>query len=117
MLYQRIKEVRKCLNLSQKEFGSRLGVSRDVVANIEYRRVKPTKIFLQQLCMVFHVNRNWLESGEGEMFLDKNEILPEAMRIFESLNPDLQQYALNQIKALLELQKKQKNGLMNIVGK
>ena len=33
--------------------------------------------------------------------------LSEAIRVFESLDPDLQEFALKQIKALLELQKKQ----------
>ena len=37
----RILQVRKYLNLSQKEFGNSLGVSRDVIANYENGRVIP----------------------------------------------------------------------------
>jgi len=109
MLHERIKEVRNLLKLSQKEFGEKLGVSRDVIANIEYNRVTPQKIFIQHLCNVFCVNQGWLETGAGNVFLNNNKNLSEAIRIFESLNPDLQEYALKQIKLLLELQEKQNN--------
>ena len=107
MPYKRIKEIRILLKLSQKEFGYKLSVSRDVIANIENNRVKPQKIFIQQLCSTFSVNQHWLETGEGDIFLNKNENMAEAIRVFKSLNPDLQNYALKQIKSLLELQEKQ----------
>ncbi|RKL63823.1 XRE family transcriptional regulator [Thermoanaerobacteraceae bacterium SP2] len=108
-MHERIKEVRNLLKLSQKEFGEKLGVSRDVIANIEYNRVEPQKIFIQHLCNIFSVNQDWLETGVGNVFLNNNKNLSEAIRIFESLNPDLQEYALKQIKLLLELQEKQSN--------
>lgn len=107
MVHKRIKEVRTLLKMSQKDFGDKLGVSRDVIANIEYNRVEPQKIFIQHLCSTFSVNQDWLETGVGNIFLNDNKNLSEAIRVFESLNPDLQDYALKQIKALLELQEKQ----------
>ena len=109
MLNERIKELRRLLKLSQKEFGERLGVSRDVIANIEYNRAEPQELFIRYLCSVFLVDRNWLMTGKGEIFINKNENEAEALRVFESLNPDLQDYALKQIKSLLELQEKQRN--------
>ncbi|WP_202849479.1 helix-turn-helix domain-containing protein [Clostridium thermosuccinogenes] len=108
MLHKRIREVRTLLKMSQKDFGDKLGVSRDVIANIEYNRAKPQKIFIQHLCSTFNVNQDWLETGEGSVFINdkRSKNLSEAIRIFESLNPDLQDYALKQIKAFLELQEK-----------
>lgn len=106
MLYERIKEIRNILNLSQRDFGDKLGVSRDVIANIENNRVEPQKMFIQHLCTTFSVNQTWIESGEGKVFITENHNSSEAIRLFESLNPDLQEYALKQIKALLELQDK-----------
>ena len=64
----RIKEVRKCLNLTQTEFGEALGVSRDVINSYERGRVTPTPLFLDHLCMKYGVDPIWLETGEGEMF-------------------------------------------------
>lgn len=36
----RIKDVRRKVGLSQADFGARLGVSRDVISNIETDRLK-----------------------------------------------------------------------------
>lgn len=66
----RIKEVRKSLDLSQEEFGKRLGVSRGVVVNIELNRAEIKPLFIEHLCSVFNVNKEWLFSGYGEMFIE-----------------------------------------------
>jgi DNA-binding XRE family transcriptional regulator len=106
-LYQRVKDVRTILKMSQGAFAEQLGVTRDVVANIESQRVEPQELFIRNLCATFLVNRNWLLTGEGDVFIDKNEDVTEAIRLFHSLNPDFQQYVLQQMKALLEIQNKQ----------
>lgn len=69
----RIKQIRKHLRLSQPEFGKRLGVSRDVIANIDRDAVEPKMLFLEHLCQVYKVNPDWLLHGEGEMFFDSPE--------------------------------------------
>lgn len=107
MLIARIKAVREALNLSQREFGEKLGVSRDVISNIEYGRVQPKKLLLQHMCQQYKVNERWLETGEGEMFFDDFELedkFREALAIFKSLRPEFQDYVLEQIKKLAELQ-------------
>lgn len=109
MLVNRIKAVREALNLSQREFGEKLGVSRDVISNIEYGRVQPKKLLLQHMCQQYRVNEQWLETGEGEMFVENFELedkYNEALAIFKSLRPEFQDYALEQIKKLAELQDK-----------
>ncbi len=104
----RIKALRKELNLSQREFGEKLGVSRDVISNIEYGRVLPKERFLQHVCQLYGVNKRWLETGQGEMFetIPPDDKLIEAMTIFKSLRPEFQDYALEQIRKLAELQEK-----------
>ncbi len=101
--------MREALNLSQREFGEKLGVSRDVISNIEYGRVQPKPLFLQHLCQMYKVNEYWLSTGEGEMFDERPELddkLDEVLSIFKSLRPEFQDYALEQIKKLAELQDK-----------
>lgn len=61
-------------------FGERLGVSRDVISNIEYNRLKNPKQkepIIKLICSTFGVNEIWLRSGEGEMFqaMTENEEL------------------------------------------
>lgn len=66
----RIREVREHFKLTQTEFGERLGVSRDVIGNIEYNRLKNPKQkepIIKLICSTFGVNEIWLRSGEGEM--------------------------------------------------
>ena len=109
MLISRIKAVRSALHLSQREFGEKLGVSRDVISNIEYGRVQPKKLLLQHLCQQYSVNEHWLETGEGEMFDEKcrsDDKYNEALSIFKALRPEFQDYVLEQIKKLAELQDK-----------
>jgi len=109
-LSNRVKAVREALKLSQREFGEKLGVSRDVISNIEYGRVQPKELLLRHICQLYGVNEHWLETGEGKMFKENPEEtskLDEALKIFKSLRPEFQDYALEQIKNLAELQQKQ----------
>ena len=55
----RIKAIRIALKLSQREFGERLGVSRDVISNLEYGRVQPKELLLRHICELYSVNEEW----------------------------------------------------------
>ena len=66
---KRIEEVRKSLSLSRAAFGSRLGVSGDVINNLERGRVEVKEHMFLLICKEFNVNEAWLRTGEGEMFL------------------------------------------------
>ena len=111
MLSDRIKAVREALCLSQREFGEKLGVSRDVISNMEYGRVQPKELLLRHMCRLCGVNEYWLQTGEGEMFWENPKEyrkVDEAIRIFKTLCPEFQDYALEQIRKLSELQEKVK---------
>lgn len=68
----RIKSVRKSMRLSQTDFGNRIGVGIGVVKNIEYQLTTPSSAQLDLICQIYDVNRVWLETGEGEMFIQKS---------------------------------------------
>lgn len=106
----RIKAVRAALGLSQRAFGERLGVSRDVISNIESGRRVPKAPFLQLLCAMYGVDRRWLDTGDGEMFSGgpPSDKLGEALTIFQSLRPDFQDYALSQIRLLAQFQNRER---------
>lgn len=70
---ERIKELRKALKLSQTEFGKRLGVSRDVINNIENGRVELKEYLIKTIVSVFNVSADWLRTGEGEMKSESDE--------------------------------------------
>lgn len=104
---ERIKMVRSALKLSQTAFGAHLGVSRDVISNIEGNRVTPREHFLKHMYEIYGINEEWFLTGDGEMFVqdERFDVQLEALTILKQLDLPLQQKALQKMKELLELQK------------
>lgn len=65
---ERIKKLRKALDLTQQEFADKIGMKRNTVANYETDRNKPSNSVISLICKAFNVNEEWLRTGEGEMF-------------------------------------------------
>lgn len=86
-IYERIRFLRKELNLSQPKFGEKMGVSRDVIANIELGRVPIKDMMLNLICKTFNVNPAWLTNGEGEIFIDTPNILIDNLAVEHNLTP------------------------------
>lgn len=104
---RRIKIIREALHLSQREFGEPLGVSRDVISNLEYGRVQPKERLIKQICNLYHVNPHWINTGEGPIFHSDPrayQTAAEAEKIFQALRPEFQDYALEQLRLLSRLQ-------------
>ena len=75
MIGKRIKKVRNDMELSQTEFGARMGYSRDIIGNTEAERVEMKPYLIKSICSVYNVNEQWLLTGEGDMYtLPKEEI-------------------------------------------
>ena len=85
MISERFKQLRDELGKSQTEFGAGIGVSRSVINNIERGVTEPSDVFLNHLCVVYNVNRAWLETGEGDMF-DQSYEQAETARMIESIS-------------------------------
>lgn len=85
MISERFKQLRGELGKSQTEFGAGIGVSRSVINNIERGVTEPSDVFLNHICVIYNVNREWMETGEGEMF-DKSEQLDETAKLIESIS-------------------------------
>lgn len=71
----RMKEIRLMQNMSQTIFASELGVTRDVISNIENDRSSPTISMLKALQKEFKINPMWIISGEKPM--KKEEVKKE----------------------------------------
>lgn len=67
-IYDRVKFVRKQNHLTQEEFAKGLGLTRIVISNIELKKVEPKENFLDFVCKIYNVNRDWLYGGVGEPF-------------------------------------------------
>lgn len=70
---ERIKELRKKLDLNQTEFAERLGLSQGQETKFERGIAEPTDRTISDICREFNVNEEWLRSGTGEMFRKMTE--------------------------------------------
>lgn len=72
----RLYKVRKVLKMSQVEFGREIGVSGAAISRIEKGERGLTEQMLKSVCREYHVRREWLTEGTGEMFRwDKSDLL------------------------------------------
>ena len=76
---ERIRKLRKHLDMTQREFGERLGIKGNTIANYELGRNEPIDAVISLICREFNVNEEWLRNGTGEMFveMDKEDLLFE----------------------------------------
>ena len=102
---ERLKKLRKALDLTQQEFADRIGVKRNTIATYEIGRNTPLVAVIASICREFNVSETWLRTGEGEMFLPSpNGVLDELVQKyglstrgkvivekFLDLNPDVQE--------------------------
>lgn len=70
----RLKEIRQQKKLSQVKFAQALDVTSASISNYEAGKRQPDYTFLSRICERFHVNLNWLLTGEGEMYQQLYEI-------------------------------------------
>ncbi len=64
----RIKELRRALDLTQDEFGGRIGITKSSISTMESGRSNPSEQTLRSMCREFGASYLWLTTGEGSMF-------------------------------------------------
>lgn len=89
---ERIKKIRTTLDLSQKAYGEKLGVTDATVSGWESGRRTPTEAALVSMCREFNINYPYLVEGLGDMFSD----LPETL-----LDEVAEEYDLDDVDKLL----------------
>ncbi len=103
----RIKRIRKNAELSQTNFGAKLGVSRDVINNIENGRVEPKPLIIKHICSVFGISEHWLRTGEGPM--EAPNQIASVVELLKSSFDSLDSYDRQSLQ--LGLKPRPKNGL------
>ena len=76
---ERIRQLRKSLNLTQQELADKLKIGRGTLANYELGRNAPIDAVIHLICKEFNVNERWLRTGEGDMFT------PEPVDVLDAL--------------------------------
>ncbi len=65
---ERIKELRKLLKMTQEDFSSKIGLSRNFIAQVEIGTKEPSDRTIKDICRIYNVSEEWLRTGEGEMY-------------------------------------------------
>ena len=64
---EQIRDARKALSLTQKEFSAALGMSENYIWQIEKGQREPSDRTISDICRIFAVREEWLRTGTGEM--------------------------------------------------
>ena len=62
------------LNTTQKDFAKAIGASTGNVHDWVSGRTNPSKTSKEKICSTFHISKDWLDTGEGNPFLNEPEI-------------------------------------------
>lgn len=85
---ERIKEVRKSLDLTLEKFGDKIGLKKNSLSQLENGVNSVTEQVTKSICREFQVDYIWLTTGEGEMFVsyEDSEIMELVDRILSEEN-------------------------------
>ncbi len=108
---ERLKELRKYLNLSQRVFAEKLGITDSGLSNLESGKRNLTEQMIISICREFNVNRAWLVEGVGDMFTN----LPETILDELALQFELTEDEKDLVTDFCELPKEQRSIVMNFI--
>lgn len=104
---ERVKEIRKALDLTLEKFGEKLGVGKTAISKIEKNERSLTDQMAKSICREFNVNYDYLMYGEGEMFSDLPQtVLDELCRQY-----DLNAFDRALVETYIELSKSEKEAV------
>lgn len=109
----RIKRVRKSLNLTMDKFGNKIGITKASVSKLESGENNPSEQTLKLICREFNVDYFWLTEGFGDMFIDIPDTVIDEMKITYDLS-DFEEQILRQY---LILSKEEREVLQSILKK
>lgn len=108
---ERIKKLRKVLDLTQQEFGERLGIKRNTIATYESGRNEPIDAVVSLICKEFNVNEEWLRDGTGEMFKAAPSTALDALA--EEYNYSHRDYVI--VEKFSNLSRKDRDVILNFI--
>ena len=82
----RFKIVRQNANMTQKEFGAAIGITQNMVSQIEKNSRAPSERTKMLVCKVFGITETWMDSGEGPMYTEPTEA-DELAQLLQGASP------------------------------
>lgn len=112
----RIKKIRELAGLNQADFGMSVGVKQSAITGYETGARKPRDTVIKLICDEYHINKQWLLSGEGEMYMPKTKER-EAEELVEKILDDPEQKKLRIVKWIVGLDDEKLEMLEALIGK
>ena len=108
---ERLKQLRKALQLNQVDFGAKLSLTGSAISRYESGVNAMADNIVLLICREFDVNEEWLRYGTGSMFSQKN------MDLIEQLSDkyDLGLYGRQLLETYLELSDSDKRAVERFV--
>lgn len=113
-LKDRIKQVRKSVNLNQADFGQRVGVKGNTIGNYEIGLRTPSDAVILSICREFGVSETWLRTGDGEMFI-RPDPDDEIDRILAQISASDDELIRRIIRAYWRLDQKEKAAISKLI--
>lgn len=102
-MQNRIRELRKSLDLNQTDFGSRIGVKQAAITGYETGTRTPGDAVILSICREFGVAEAWLRFGEGEMFIQRSRNEEIAMFLNDIMSDTDESFRKRFIAAVADL--------------
>lgn len=100
---ERLKELRKSLNLTQQAFADRIGIARGNIGAYEVGKNAPSDAVISLICKEFNVNEEWMRYGTGDMFVHLNRQQKIAQFSADLFRSEEESFKSRLIMALAEL--------------
>ncbi|WP_349667078.1 helix-turn-helix transcriptional regulator [Lacrimispora sp.] len=127
-LDSRIRNVRKELKMSQKEFAERMGVSQGTVSWSEQPDKNVPDSTIKSICTIFNVNENYLLYDESPMFIEPDtfsldnfiverggtDLEKEIIKTYFELDPEVRKAIFDHFKNKFFPPPKPKSGFVDI---
>lgn len=111
---ERIKKLRKTLDLTQQEFANRIGSKRTTIAKYETYTNIPSSAVISLICREFNVSEAWLRTGKGEMFVERTEE-DELAQVFSAISVSDDELIKRIIRAYWKLDDKEKAAVKKLL--
>ena len=87
---ERVKQLRKTLDLTMEKFGEKIGVKKSAISLIESGKNSLTEQMIKAICREFDVDEEWLRNGTGSMFIERtrDEEIAKFIGTIQSVDDD-----------------------------
>lgn len=106
-LGERIKKVRKELDLTQQAFAAEIGSTQNALTGYETGRRNPSAAALNNICKTFNISETWLRTGDGEMFIQQSKEDELKTAVDKLLSGETSEFKQRLVKVLASLKEEQ----------